>query len=208
MVGLHGHGSDRWQFAKDSRAECASFREMAAKYQMIAVTPDYRAPTSWMGPKAEADLVQMIAGIKAQYAIGKVFLVGASMGGASALAFGALHPDLVDGVVAMNAPCNHLEFENFQDAIADSFGGSKTAIPLEYKMRSAEYWPERFTMPVAITVGGRDTSAPPDSARRLAVILKKLHNKVLLINRPMQGHSTDAADANTAMEFVISAALH
>ena len=60
IIGLHGHGSDRKQFATDKRPECAAFREFAAKHGMIAVTPDYRAKTSWMGPKAEADLVQII----------------------------------------------------------------------------------------------------------------------------------------------------
>lgn len=207
VIGLHGHGADRWQFAKDPRSECAAFRDIAAKYQMIAVTPDYRATTSWMGPNAEVDLVQIITDIKSKYAIEKVFVVGASMGGTSALTFAVLHPDLVDGVVAMNAHCNHLEFENFQDAIADSFGGTKEAIPQDYKKRSAEYWPERLMMPVAITVGGKDTSVPPESVRRLVSILKKTNQRVLLVDRPDQGHSTDAADAKTAIEFVVATVL-
>ena len=207
IIGLHGHGADRWQFSKDSRAECAAFRAIAAKYDMIAVTPDYRATTSWMGPKAEADLLQIITGIKARHEIEKVFLLGASMGGTSALTFAVLHPDMVDGVVAMNAHGNHLEYENFQEAIQESFGGTKNVIPLEYKKRSAEYWPERLTMPVAITVGGKDTSVPPHSARRLASILKKLNPHALMIDRPDQGHSTDEADATTAMEFVVTTAL-
>ena len=46
---------------------------------------------------------------------------------------------------------SRLDFDNFQDAIAESFGGRKSEIPLEYKNRSAEYWPERLTMPVGIT---------------------------------------------------------
>ena len=34
-------------------------RAAAVKYCMIYVSPDYRAKTSWMGPKAEADMVVM-----------------------------------------------------------------------------------------------------------------------------------------------------
>jgi len=34
---------------------------------------------------------------------------------------------------------------------------------LEYKNRSAEYWPERLMMPIAFTVGGKD-----DMSRRKA----------------------------------------
>ena len=154
-IGLHGHGSDRRQFMVDPRPECAAFREFAAKHGMLVVTPDYRASTSWMGPKAEADVVQMINALKRRYPVNKVYLIGGSMGGTSALTFTALHPDLIDGVMAMNGHANHLEYENFQEAIAESFGGPKTKITEEYKKRSAEYWPEKLICPIAVTVGGK-----------------------------------------------------
>src|SRR5258708_4459773 len=53
LLALHGHGSDRWQFAKDARDECRAVREFAARHDLIFVSPDYRAKTSWMGPEAE-----------------------------------------------------------------------------------------------------------------------------------------------------------
>ena len=56
LIALHGHGSDRWQYIKDPRGECRAARDAAAKHQMIFVSPDYRARTSWMGPRAETDL--------------------------------------------------------------------------------------------------------------------------------------------------------
>ncbi|MCA9018765.1 MAG: alpha/beta fold hydrolase, partial [Planctomycetaceae bacterium] len=145
LIALHGHGSDRWQFVKETRGECKAARDFAAKHQMLYVSPDYRARTSWMGPKAEADLVQIIADLKKQYQIDQVYLCGGSMGGSSSLTFAALHPDLIDGVAAMNPTANHLEYDKFQPAIQASFGGTKQDIPAEYKKRSAEYWPEKFT---------------------------------------------------------------
>ncbi len=75
------------------------------------------------------------------------------------------------GVAAMNGMANHLEYQGFPEAIAESFGGPKTAIPEEYKKRSAEYWPERLTMPVGLSTGGRDDVVPPESVRRLADVL-------------------------------------
>ena len=77
-----------------------------------------------------------------------------------------LHPEFFDGVAAMNALANHIEFETAEalaGTIQESFGGTKQQIPLEYKRRSAEYWPERFTMPLAITTGGKDTVVPAES---------------------------------------------
>ncbi len=204
IIGLHGHGSDRRQFATAQIAEAVAFRKFAAKHGMIAVTPDYRAATSWMGPRAEADVIQIINGLKKKYRIGRVFIVGGSMGATSALSFAALHPEMVAGVTSMNGHANHLEYENFQDAIAASFGGKKTEIPLEYKKRSAEYWPEVLTMPIAMTVGANDTVVPPGSCLRLAAILKKLDRKVFVINRPAGGHSTTLEDGLAALEFMVT----
>ncbi|MBX9655493.1 alpha/beta fold hydrolase [bacterium] len=203
MIALHGHGSDRWQFATSDRDECRACRGVAKKYGMLYVSPDYRAKTSWMGPAAEADMVQIIAALKRQYRIRRVYWVGASMGGSSVLTFAALHPELVDGVASMNGTANHLEYTQFQDAIGASFGGSKKSIPEEYKKRSAEYWPERLTMPIGITAGGKDELVPPQSVNRLANVLKLLDRPVLMIYREDGGHSTNYEDAVRILEFII-----
>ncbi len=205
VAALHGHGSDRRQFAFEERPECRAFREFAARHHMIAIAPDYRATTSWMGPLAEADLLQIIGELKAKYRPGRVFLAGGSMGASAALTFAVLHPDLVDGVAALNGLANHLEYENFQEAITASFGGTKAEIPLEYQKRSAEYWPERLTMPIAFTTGGMDTAVPPASVLRLAAVLRQLGRRVLLLHRPETGHSTSFADSLAALEFIYEA---
>jgi dipeptidyl aminopeptidase/acylaminoacyl peptidase len=207
LIGLHGHGSDRWQYVRAARAECRAARDTAARFSMIYVSPDYRASTSWMGPEAEADLVQIIQEQRSQYRIGKVIVSGASMGGAGALTFAALHPELVDGVVSLNGTANLLEYENFQPAIQASFGGSKVQIPEAYKKRSAEYWPERLTMPIALTAGGQDTAVPPQSVVRLAKILRTLQRPVILFMDADGGHSTSYEDSVAAYEYTLQAVL-
>ncbi|MCY3017464.1 MAG: alpha/beta fold hydrolase [Planctomycetota bacterium] len=206
MMAFHGHGSDRWQYVKDARDECRGARDVALRHGMIFVSPDYRASTSWMGPKAEADVVQIIAELRARYKIGKVVHVGGSMGGTGVLTFAALHPDLVDAVCSNNGTANHEEFAGFQDAIAASFGGSKKDKPDEYRKRSAEFFPEKFTMPVGITAGGKDAVVPPQSVLRLAEAIKKTNNNVKLIYREDGGHATDYKDTVAALEFVVLAA--
>jgi pimeloyl-ACP methyl ester carboxylesterase len=206
LVALHGHGSDRWQYVRDPRDECRAARDAAAKHAMIFVSPDYRAATSWMGPKAEADVVQIIGELRKRHRVGQVFLVGGSMGGSAVLTFAALHPDLVAGVSSQNGTANFLEYPNFQDAIAASFGGTKAQVPEEYRKRSAELWPEKLTMPIAFTAGGKDTAVPPQSVLRLAAALQQLKRPVLVIYREAGGHSTNYDDTRTALEFVLSAA--
>ncbi|HTN75833.1 MAG TPA: alpha/beta fold hydrolase [Pirellulaceae bacterium] len=204
LIALHGHGSDRWQFVKDGRDECRAARDAAAKHELIYVSPDYRAKTSWMGPQAEADLVQILSELQAKYRVRQVIVSGGSMGGTAALIFAALHPDLVAGVVAMNGTANLVEYDQFQDAIAASYGGNKREKPNEYKLRSAELHLDRLTMPIALTTGGKDRLVPPDSVLRLAKALREQDRRVKLIHQPEGGHSTTHADATAAFDFVLT----
>jgi dipeptidyl aminopeptidase/acylaminoacyl peptidase len=207
MIALHGHGSDRTQYATQARSECKGSRDVAATHEMIFISPDYRASTSWMGPAAEADLVQLIAVLKTQYKVRRVYLTGASMGGTSVLIFAALHPDLVDGALSSNGTANLEKYDKFQQAIIASYGGTKAQKPEEYRKRSPELFPKQFKMPLALTVGGKDEAVPPDSVRRLAEELKKLGKKdLLMIDRESTGHSTSYNDTVAGLEFVIKAA--
>lgn len=203
IIALHGHGSDRWQFIRDARGECRGVRDVAARHRAILVSPDYRARTSWMGPKAEADLVQVITEARRRHQPGKTFITGGSMGGTSALIFTALHPDLIDGVCSLNGTANMLEFDGFKEAVAASYGGTREARPEEYRKRSVELHPEKLTMPVAITTGGKDAIVPPQSALRLAESLRLAGQQALLIHRPDGGHSTTYEDTVRAMEFIL-----
>jgi dipeptidyl aminopeptidase/acylaminoacyl peptidase len=207
LIALHGHGSDRFQFAKDQRDECRSARDAAIKFRMLYISPDYRAKTSWMGPAAEADTVQIIEQLKKQFKITKVVICGGSMGGTSALTFAALHPELIDGIVSMNGTANLVEYTQFQDAISTSFGGSKQASPEEYRKRSAELNAGKLTMPIAFTTGGRDKLVPCDSILRLSANLLKSQKNIKLIHRPEGGHETSYADATEAFDFVIRQVL-
>ncbi|WP_145199174.1 alpha/beta fold hydrolase [Thalassoglobus polymorphus] len=205
LIVLHGHGSDRWQFVKQSRGECRAARDAALEHRMLLVSPDYRARTSWMGPAAEADLVQIIQTLKQKYNVQRIILSGGSMGGTGALTFSARHPEMIDGVVSLNGTANLVEYERFQDAIAASFGGTRELVPDEYRKRSAEFYPTKFTMPLAATTGGKDEVVPAASVLRLVDQIQKHNSNVLSIHRKEGGHSTTYADSKQAFEFVIQA---
>lgn len=207
LIALHGHGSDRTQFAADARGECRAARDAAAEARMIFVSPDYRAPTSWMGPAAEADLVQLI-GLYRKKGVGRVVLTGASMGGTATLIFTALHPELITSACAMNPMADMVEYAGFPDAIAAAYGGTRDKVPEEYRKRSPVRFPKRFAgIPLSITTGGRDTIVPPNSALQLARLLEKQAKQdVLLIHVPEGGHSTAYDDARKALAFAIAGA--
>ncbi|NLX58896.1 MAG: PEP-CTERM sorting domain-containing protein [Phycisphaerae bacterium] len=210
LIALHGHNSDRWQFVTGTQSVLTGTRAAAAAHEMIFISPDYRAIASWMGPAAEADMVQLIALLRAQYNVRNVIMCGSSMGGTSAPIFAALHPDLIEGVCGFNGTANMVEFNNpaFLPAIALSYGGTKEQVPEQYIMRSTELVPGQFlSMPVALTVGGKDTDVPPDSMRRLAASLEALnHPCFMMTDNPYVGHSTTYADTVASLDFVINAA--
>lgn len=207
LIALHGHGADRKQFIYDPRDECRAIRDLAERYQMILLSPDYRAPDSWMGPTAEQDMLQLIQEIKERFSISQVVLSGGSMGGTSALIFTVLYPNLVDGVIALNPMANMLEYsqeaEGITPAIEKAYGGSQSACPGIYRQRSAELHPDIFTMPLAITTGGMDAVVPPESAIRLVEVLKKQGRPVLHLHRPATRHETNYADAMEVGTFVL-----
>ncbi len=205
LIALHGQGADRWQFIRQSRGECRATRDVATANKMVLVSPDYRATTSWMGPAAEADLLQIIRTLEMRFKVQRVILCGGSMGGTGALTFTALHPEVIDAVVAFNGTANLVQYTRFQDAIAKSFGGSKQQVPNEYRKRSAEFYPKRFTMPFAATTGGKDTTVPAESVLRLIDRVRDHHSDVLGVHRPNGGHSTTYQDTKRSLEFVIAA---
>lgn len=205
LIALHGHGSDRWQFARNSRGECRAVRDAAAQHGMLLVCPDYRAKTSWMGPSAEADVLQIIQDLRRKYMIRHVLVAGGSMGGAGALTFAALHPEQVDGVVSMNGTADLVNYQGFPNAIAASFGGTREDVPQQYRRRSALFSADKLTMPLAATTGGRDTVVPAASVLELIGRVEQFNEQTLSIHRPDGGHSTSYNDAKSALEFVIRA---
>ncbi len=230
LVVLHGHGSDRWQYIRQDRGECRGARDVALKYGLILISPDYRAPDSWMGPAAEADVAQIIHEARQRHrrarpndgasagdagrpsglgdanaSADRVILGGGSMGGASALIFAALHPELVAGVVSQNGTANMLEYDHFQDSIQRSYGGTKQEHAAEYRRRSPEFAADRFTMPLAVTTGGLDTLVPPASILRLVDRVKQHNPSILLLHREQGGHNTNYDDTVRAYEFVVQA---
>lgn len=205
LIALHGHGSDRWQFIRHNRGECRATRDVASAGGMLLVSPDYRAKTSWMGPKAEADVVQIIGSIQQQFRVEHVILCGGSMGGTGALTFAALHPDLIDAVVSLNGTANLVEYERFLDAIAKSFGGTKEQVPDEYRKRSAEFFPNRYKMPLAATTGGADDVVPPASVLRLIEMVREKNEYTFSLHRPHGRHQTSYDDTKQALEFVLKA---
>jgi predicted esterase len=210
IIALHGSGSNRTQYASNTRDECRATRDVAANHDMIMICPDYRASTSWMNAAAESDVLQIIANLKTQYNIGKTIVTGASMGGTGSLTFTALHPNLVDGVCAVNGLANFFNYTSDNPSLVPqvqaAFGGTQTQVPQEYTKRSAIFSPQSFVMPMAVTAGMQDATVPPQSVIQLANTVKNtnpVNPNVVSFIRADGGHSTNYVDNAVALEYVV-----
>ncbi|MCX5661977.1 MAG: prolyl oligopeptidase family serine peptidase [Planctomycetota bacterium] len=177
-VYLHGHGGLPEQLF--SHPCLVGLPALAAQAGITLVAPNLRG-NAWMGPAAEADLVQLAAEIRRTLRPRRLLLTGASMGGTSVLIFEGLHPTLFDGYLAYCGAADMREYVAFcrattaipvlqqiADAIAQSYGGSPDDRPEVYRERSAVERAGAFERPTIFVHGGNDAIIPVGSARRLA----------------------------------------
>ncbi len=139
--------------------------------------------TSYMNPPATQDLVDLIAYCREQGMARKVVLLGGSGGASSAMAFAALHPEVIDGVVAMGM-CDifsRLEFarnssipllQELARVTAQLYGGSPDDRPERYEARSVLAHTEKLTMPIILAMGEADPLIPVAETRKIAEAFK------------------------------------
>jgi pimeloyl-ACP methyl ester carboxylesterase len=184
-VMLHGHGSggDQLLTRPDIRDRWLPALRSAG---LGIVCPNLRG-NAWMSPAAAGDLRQLIAWVRERYAMRRVLLVGGSMGGTSVLIYAALHPEEVDGVVAICPAADLPEYWRWAvrnaaqrpilgqiaRAIQEQYGSTPDQSPELFTRHSALAQEARLTMPVALAHGTADATIPFEPTRQLAACLEE-----------------------------------
>lgn len=208
---LHGHGGDRDQgFGTAAFGGTFRFLQMELDFRRIAyATLDYRGTASWLNEPAEADITQVIQLLKDGLRTPKVYLIGASMGGSSALAYAVRHPDLLDGVIDVcgasdigdyhgwcRAQAQPAVLKELADAIEKSYGGTPKDKPDLYAGRSALLHADRLRMPVVLAHGENDAVIPARYSRDLRRLLEAQGTRVLYREFPGGGHDAPLSQAD------------
>ena len=211
VIYLHGYGSDRRQGMSPENFG-GSFTRLRTELDRRAIayaTLDYRAPAGWMGPAAECDLTQLMDLLTAQLGCSRIWLMGGSMGGSSALGYAVLHPERLSGVVGLCASMdmadswrrNHADEDKFSQELAESirksFGGTPEELPELYKSRSVLPNCKKLArMPVVLSYGDQDGKSTVMGNRELKQALDRLHIRVLRKEIPGGDHDSPVVQAD------------
>lgn len=177
VIYLHGAASHQDQGLTAGIYQNAFGRltEELSRRSAVYVCPEYRGG-SWMGPAAEADMVQLLAALRGQYRPDKVILIGGSMGGTSALIYAVRHVDDMDGVLVL-CPATEVAamFDPFSEQFCASYGGSPAEVPELYQERSVRHhFSALAQMPVFLSHGTADALIPVAHSRWLNKALRQL----------------------------------
>lgn len=221
LVNLHGHYGDETQMMTEGIYDDAfgKLRRECLKRNWVYVCAWYGG-NSWMGPVAEAGMVDLIGLLKQQYPGLPVYLGGGSMGGTSALILAMRQPQLFKGVLAR---CPAADVAAFYDWCLEHARSNATianlaaAIRIHYttdghdlrqelEARSVLRHAERLTMRVHISHGDADTLIPVEWSRQLVARLRELGREVQYEEIPGGGHDSpvDNVDWSKVLDYLAS----
>jgi dipeptidyl aminopeptidase/acylaminoacyl peptidase len=145
-----------------------------ARRNAIYVCPEYRG-NSWMGPAAEADVLDILSFLTKRFPGRRLILAGGSMGGTSALIFASRHPKAVDGVISLcPATDPALMFGVFPEHFVESYGGSPDDVPEVFLDRTSRTRVDALSsLPLAIVHGSSDAIIGVENSRILVSQLQE-----------------------------------
>jgi dipeptidyl aminopeptidase/acylaminoacyl peptidase len=160
-AGIYGGTFERWA------AELAGRRA-------VYICPEYRG-NSWMGPAAEADLLDILNVVNQRFPGRRLIFAGGSMGGTSALIFASRHPEKLDGVIALcPATDPALMFHVFPDHFLESYGGSPDDVPKVFLDRKSRTRVDALSsLPLVIVHGSSDAIIGVEHSRILVSKLQE-----------------------------------
>lgn len=181
IVYLHGSFSsgDQLFTRQDIRAFWLS-RILAGRHPLLSIN---MRGTSYMSPAATRDLTDLLDDCRREYRLSKIVLLGGSGGASSAMAYACVHPERVDGVIAMGM-CDIVARLNFARtselptlkklaaAVFAAYGGTPEEVPAVYRARSVLAQADKLCMPIVLTMGEKDALIPVVETRKVVAALK------------------------------------
>lgn len=180
IVYLHGSFSNADQiFTRKDIRDFWLHRIIDAGHSLLSIN---MRGTSYMSPAATQDLTDILDYCQTKFGCEKIILVGGSGGASSAMAYACVHPEKIDGVIAMGM-CDILARLDFArksenevltrlaETTFAAYGGTPEEKPQLYKERSVLLNARKLDMPIILTMGEADPLIPVVETRKIAEAL-------------------------------------
>ncbi len=141
LIGWHQLGSSHLEFRN-----ATTFDSIANARGWIAASPHGSTTTNWTNHATQSHVVDVIGWIAERYAVDpdRIYMVGASMGGAAGMVFSNNHLDPDGPVIAAAASLSGIQDcerryheQGINNSMIDAFGGTPEQVPYEYHRNSA-----------------------------------------------------------------------
>ncbi|MBU0518277.1 hypothetical protein KJ564_04990 [bacterium] len=207
LVGWHQWGGDHLEFR-----DATNFDAIADQAGWIAASHFGAGYFHWNNHATQSHVVDMIAWIAENYSIDadRIYMVGASMGGAAAMIFSNNHLDPDGPMVAAAASvsgiqdCERRFYEQgVNHTMIQSFGGTPDQVPFEYHRNSAIYFADSTEsmhfnarhLPLALTFGAEwSDSVWRCHAEDLYTVMEGFADSVVLFESSLYGHGWGASE--------------
>ncbi|MFA6100695.1 MAG: prolyl oligopeptidase family serine peptidase [Victivallaceae bacterium] len=181
IVNMHGSFSHADQiFTRQDMRNFWLKRIIAGKHPLLSIN---MRDTSYMSPAATHDLSDLLDYCRNKFKCNKIILHGGSGGASSSMAYACLHPEKINGVIAMGM-CDiiaRLDFarksknevlQMLAKVTSESYGGSPDEKPELYRNRSVLANIDKLSMPIVLTIGESDSLIPVSETRKIAEAMK------------------------------------
>ncbi|MHB1354472.1 MAG: alpha/beta fold hydrolase [Anaerolineae bacterium] len=181
VVFLHGAFSDGTQiYTREDVRRFWLTRVQDGKHPLLALN---LRGTTYMNPATTADTVELLTWARRELGCREITFLGGSGGAFSALIYGMLHPQDLQGLIALGAcdivgwyeyAAQSLEplLQRLAESLRTAYGGTPAQQQQVYQERSIIAHPERLTMPVVLTIGECDALIPVAETRKVAQTLR------------------------------------
>ncbi len=182
VVYMHGSFSDAGQIF--TRADIRHHwlpRIMAGRHPLLSLN---LRGTEYMSPAVAADTTDMLDYCRAELGSENIVLLGGSGGASSAMAYAVLHPEQIQGVVAMGMcdifarldcarKSSNPTLQKLAAAVFTAYGGTLEEKPELYRARSVLAHSDRLMhLPIILAMGEKDALIPVLETRKVAIALR------------------------------------
>jgi poly(3-hydroxybutyrate) depolymerase len=215
LIGWHQLGGNYMEFRN-----ATVFDSIADARGWIAAAPAGSVPAHWTNHPTQSHVVDMIRWIEARYSVdaNRIYMVGASMGGAAGMVFSNNHLSPHGPMVAAAASISGIQDcerrfheQGINNSMIAAFGGTPDQVPFEYHHNSAIVFADSAVsqhrnarhLPLLLSFGrGTSDSIWRVHAEDLYACLAPFADEVVLHESILSGHGWSGAEDGLICDFL------